>query len=54
MMFDLVDYLIFEEAFGYDCPTCGNLLLSYADAYGAGLPLTVECDQCGCLVEVEG
>ena len=52
-MLDILDYMIFEDCFGYNCSSCGDLLISYADYDGLefGVSYSIGCDSCGQVVE---
>ena len=50
---DILDYMIFEDCFGYNCSACGNLLISYSDYddLECGSSYSIGCDSCGQVVE---
>ena len=54
-MQEIIDFMIFESSFGYNCSECGSVMITFENAYeyDSGDILQVECAECGCINNIE-
>ena len=55
-MFDeILDFMMMEASFGYNCGACGDLILPYEDDsnYTSGDIIQIQCCKCGTINNVE-
>ncbi len=55
MFDDILNFMMMEAIFGYNCGNCGDLILPYEDDcnYTSGDIVQIQCCKCGTINSVE-
>ena len=55
MFEEILDFMMMEATFGYNCGACGDLILPYEEDsnYNSGDIIQIQCCNCGTINNVE-